>query len=865
MPFLLAAVCCLLVARPLFPSETAAQQGDGLAILSEPLSGPSAQRLQAAVMAKFPNAKWCTYAPLITGNEAAGLKQSMGKPTRQMLHLEKANVVVSLDADPLGTHPARVRYASDWAAGRRSADDGQMSRLYVAETTFSLTGMKADMRLPIKPSRLTDILTAIAIAAGVVGGSAPTLSAEEKAFVDGVTTDLIKPSAAGSPAGVLIVGEYLPPEFHAMALAINAKLGGVGSIVTLLQGPDDQGISLPDLAKQMKDVNTLVILGGNPAYDAPVDVNFSDALKGVANSIHLSLYYNETSQLCKWHVPRAHYLEAWSDARSWDGTVSVVQPLIEPLFDGKTCDQMLALIAGETPIDSDLLVRKTFAALLPTGDFDTSYRQVLNDGLLPNTAFAEITNGTPYVPVALPKTGSAGGQFEVRFLQHPSLHDGRFASNGWLQEMPEPLTKVVWDNPVILSVSDAKSLDFEMGDVLNITVNGRGITVAAYVLPGQPAGVIGLSLGFGRSAAGHIGTDVGFNTYTVRASDGMFFAGASQMVKTGDSYPIATTQNQHLIDDLGSGGRDARVGTEKYSTAVLIREATFDQYKKQPDVMRRNDDGSLPLQLFPPRPEPDLREPHAWGMAIDMTTCIGCNACIVACQAENNVPIVGKDQVMNNREMHWIRIDRYFKGDVNEPEVVLQPMTCQQCENAPCEQVCPVGATTHDTEGINVMVYNRCVGTRYCSNNCPYKVRRFNFLDWHCQDPRHDKYPKPFLNIPDLQDMQEVDKLQSMVFNPEVTVRMRGVMEKCSYCMQRIHNTQIAKRIAGEEIADGDIITACQQTCPTQAIVFGDLNDPNSKVTQLHKNNRAYALLDEELNTRPRNRYLGKVSNPPQA
>jgi MoCo/4Fe-4S cofactor protein with predicted Tat translocation signal len=850
--------------------QLAGKQGDGLAILSEPLSGPSAQRLKAAVAAKFPKAQWCSYAPVITGNEAAGLKQAIGKPVRQMLHLNKAKVIVSIDADLLGSHPAKIRYASDWAAGRRSADEGEMSRVYVAESTFSTIGTVGDVRLAVQPSHLGSILSALGNAIQGQGGNVP-LSPDEAAFVKQAAADV----KANPGAAVIAVGEHLDPALHATAAIINGLVGAYGSTITLLDQPDDAGISLTDLVARIKSnaVSALVILGGNPAYDAPADLDFPGALKSVATSVHLSLYQNETSQISKWHVPRAHYLEAWSDARAWDGTISVCQPLIEPLFDGKTCDQILAMMAGESPLDSDAIVRKTFSTLITSGDFEFGFRKVLNDGLLPNSGFAEIQYTAPtsvpnwYVG-ATTQPASAGGM-EVRFLQDASLYDGRFAPNGWLQELPDPLTKVVWDNPALLSIKDAQQLGVESGDVLNLTIGGRGLTIAAFVQPGQPEGVIGLSLGYGRSVSTHIGTNVGFNTYTVRTTSGMYSAQASQVAKTGETYPLATTQNQHLIDDLGAGGRDDRVGKEKYSNAAIIHEALFSDYQKDPKILKRNEDGSIPLQLFDSRPEPLLSEPHAWGMAIDMTSCIGCHACVVACQAENNIPIVGKDNVLNNREMHWIRIDRYFKGDPTAPEVVYQPMTCQQCENAPCEQVCPVGATMHDTEGLNVMVYNRCVGTRYCSNNCPYKVRRFNFLDWHAQDPRHDKYPKPFLNLPDLQDPQLTDsadgKLSAMVFNPEVTVRMRGVMEKCTYCIQRVHNTQTAKRANGEELKDGDIITACQQTCPTQAIVFGDLNDPNSKVSQLHRNNRAYGLLAEELNTRPRNRYLAKISNPPEA
>jgi molybdopterin-containing oxidoreductase family iron-sulfur binding subunit len=542
--------------------------------------------------------------------------------------------------------------------------------------------------------------------------------------------------------------------------------------------------------------------------------------------------------------------------------VSVAQPLIEPLYDGKSNDQMLALLAGETETSSDAIVRKSYSMA------DAAWRQVLHDGLEPDSGFASISSAT-VKPLASDFAQPVSQNFELRFLQDLKMYDGRFAANGWLQEMPDPLTKLVWDNAALISKKDADQLTLNNGDMIKITVDGRSMDIPAYILPGQPVGVLGLPLGYGRTAAEHVGSNVGFDTYRLRSSKAPFIAYGAQVTKTGEPYTLAMTQNHYLLDSVGEGGLLARVGEKKYESADIVHEATFTEYKKDPQLFHRDKDGNYHLQLYDPPNK--FSDPHRWGMSIDMTACIGCHACVIACQAENNVPIVGKDQVLKNRQMHWIRIDRYFKGDPDaaSPEIVYQPVTCQQCENAPCEEVCPVGATTHDTEGINVMVYNRCVGTRYCSNNCPYKVRRFNYLDWQIEDPRHDKYPKPYLGLPDAAQLApdpmglgDVPMVKRMMFNPEVTVRMRGVMEKCTFCIQRIHNTQIIKRNAGEEIADGDIITACQQSCPTQAIVFGDLNDPSSKVSVLHGNNRAYGLLDELLNTRPRNKFLAKISNP---
>jgi MoCo/4Fe-4S cofactor protein with predicted Tat translocation signal len=842
-------------------SALAAAQGDGLVILSEQSSSLTTARMWQAVRNKLPKARWVEYESLSRDNERAGIKLALGKPGRTFLQLDQATVVVSIDADPLGSHPAHTRYASDWGLAR---SEDKMSRVYVAESAFTCTGSVADERIGVKPSRLGAILGALAAKLGVGSGDEP-LTAPEQQFVDRAAADL----KANPGKGVVAVGSHLSPEYHALAVALNRTLGGDGTTVRILQEEDDDRPShfdaIADLVNQIKagKVTTLIILGGNPAYDCPADIDFATALKSVPLSAHLSLYDNETSLLCRWHIPRAHYLEAWSDARAWDGGVIVGQPLILPLYDGKTSDQILAALAGLDPSDSLALVRQTYQNN-SGAQTDAQFRQSLNDGLMPGwefTAIATALSSPPSLPAAQTSTG-----FEIRFLQDASVYDGRFAGNGWLQEMPDGLTKLVWDNAALISIKDAEQLGVSQGDMLKISLGGRDLTIAAYIMPGQPIGVIGLPLGYGRTAAGHIGTGVGFNTYIIRTSASPYAAAGATVSKTGANYPLATTQDHYLLDAIGANQRDLEVGKEKHVSGEIILETTFDEYKNDPNIFQRKPDGSISLQLFdPPRVfTGDTNDPHAWGMAIDLSSCIGCHACVVACQAENNVPIVGKDQVFKNRQMHWIRIDRYFKGDPDQPEVVYQPMTCQQCENAPCEQVCPVGATMHDTEGINVMVYNRCVGTRYCSNNCPYKVRRFNYLDWRGQDPRSDKYPKPYPLLPDMQDRdpKTIDLISRMVFNPEVTVRMRGVMEKCTYCVQRIHTTKIAKRVAGETVEDGDILTACQQACPTRAIVFGDLCDPNSKVSQLHKNNRAYALLDEQLNTRPRNRYLAKLSNP---
>ncbi len=828
----------------------ASSGGDGLAILSESTSSQTTARLKAAVTAKFPKAAFFEYEPISRFNEIAGAKLALGRAARQVLHLDKAMIVALMDADPFGAHSAHVHYAGQWAVNRPNRHN-EMSRVYAVESAMTLSGSVADCRLGVRPSRVGAILSALAARLGA-GGTDSTLAADEEAFIKLLLADI----ANNSGKSVVVVGPQHEPALHALALAINDKIGAIGSTVTLVEEPDEVNHfdSIADLTKGLKakQINTLVILGGNPVYDAPADLNFADAVASAATSIHLSLYDNETSHACAWHVPRAHFLEAWGDSRAWDGTASICQPLIEPLYDGKTSDQMLAFFAGESEIESDAIVRKTFA-----DTDDTAWRLSLNDGLIKNTGFKAVTASVQ------PQTGQASAArtgYEVRFLQDSKLYDGRYATSGWLQELPDPLTKIVWDNAALISKKDADTLGVGIGDMLKITVGGQSLEIAAFILPGQPAGVIGLALGYGRTMGEHIGSDVGVNTYQLRSSGAMFFA-AADVSKTGNYYELATTQDHHLIDQGGIEMRQQQVG-EKYASAEVIRETTLAELKKDPDIFAKNEEGGISLQLY--EPPMQFNDPHAWGMGIDLAKCIGCHACVAACQAENNIPIVGKDQVLHNRQMHWIRIDRYFKGDADDPnpEVVFQPLTCQHCENAPCEQVCPVGATVHDSEGLNVMVYNRCVGTRYCSNNCPYKVRRFNYLDWQSQDPRHDKYPKPYLNIPDQQQLNTIPQVKQMMFNPEVTVRMRGVMEKCTFCVQRIHTTNINERARNEKLKDGDIMTACQQSCPTQAIVFGDLNDAKSKVSRWHRDPRSYGLLDEALQTKPRNRYLAKLSNP---
>jgi len=839
--------------NPIIDTLTSSQ-GDGLAILSESSSSQTTARLKAAVAAKYPKAAFFEYEPISRYNELAGAKLALGQPARLVHHLDKAMVIALFDADPLGTHPAHVHYAGLWAMNRPNKQ-GDMSRMYAIESAMTLSGSVADCRLGVQPSRIGAILSAVSARLGA-GGTDSSLSADEEAFIKPLLADI-----SNNPgATVVMVGAHHEPAIHALALAINQKIGAIDSTLALLAEPNENVIdhvqSISDLTNRLKSkqVSTLIILGGNPVYDAPADLDFPGAMASAKTSIHLSLYDDETSRTCTWHVPRAHFLEAWGDGRAWDGTASIGQPLIQPLYDGKTSDQLLAFFAGEAETESDAIVRKTFATV-----DDAAWMAALNVGQFEHSKFKPVTTAAAPQTYQSPPAPKAYG-YEVRFLQDSKLYDGRFATSGWLQEIPDPLTKIVWDNAALISRKDALALDVGIGDTLKITIGNQSLEIAAFILPGQPVGVIGLPLGYGRDMNDNVGANVGVNTYPMRATSAMYFSPA-QVSKTGNYYELATTQDHHLTDQDGIEMRQTQVGA-KHTSAEVIRETTLAEFKRDSRIFEKNEEGGFSLQLY--QPPMEFKDPHQWGMGIDLSKCIGCHACVAACQAENNIPIVGKDQVLHNRQMHWIRIDRYFKGDADDPnpEVVFQPLACQHCENAPCEQVCPVGATVHDSEGLNVMVYNRCVGTRYCSNNCPYKVRRFNYLDWQSQDPRHDKYPKPYLNIPDQQQINTVPLVKQMMFNPDVTVRMRGVMEKCTFCIQRIHTTTISQRARNEKMKDGDIMTACQQSCPTQAIVFGDLNDKKSKVSQWHEDKRAYGLLDEALQTRPRNKYLAKLSNP---
>ena len=807
-----------------------ADGGAGLAVISESFSSPTQARLVNELRTRFPKIQWVTYDAISDENRLAGLKQATGRDVDQMLRFDQASVILCLDADPLLTDPEAIRHARGFADGRRAgASGGVMNRLYAVEGVYSVTGANADHRLRLESRLIGAFVSALATRLGApAAGAAAELAGVEPRWLDAVAKDL----QANRGKSLIVAGDRQPAAVHAAVAALNAHLGNTGKTVSYFETKDaslPNASSLASLVTAMTagTVQTLFILGGNPVFDAPADLDFAKALAKVPHSIALTNAVDETSSKAEWHIPRAHYLEAWGDARAVGGTISVVQPLILPLFGGKSAIEVLGVMIGDKDRPGYDIVRDTWKPILGEGDFDTKWNRVLHDGLFAGSALPEVTGGSNGDAFKdLGRESSASG-LEIVFMSSPSVHDGRWANNGWLQELPDPLTKIVWDNPALVSPTTAKSLSIESGDMVRVEYASRSLEIAVAILPGMADNVVALTLGYGRQHAGRVGNGVGFDTFSLRSAKAPGFDSGAKVSKLGRKYPLSQTQDHGSME-----GRP------------IVRESTVAELQKPGEEPAKKPGGLGVFEEESPHfslwKEHTYDRGHQWGMTIDLNACIGCNACMTACQSENNVPVVGKDQVARQREMHWLRVDRYFAGDPNgNPQIVYQPIPCMHCEDAPCEQVCPVAATVHDAEGLNVMVYNRCIGTRYCSNNCPYKVRRFNFYNF-------------------TKDTPDVLKLG---MNPDVTVRARGVMEKCTYCTQRITRAKIDAKLAGRAIKDGDIKTACQQTCPAGAIEFGDIRDESSRVAKAKADKRNYALLDE-LNTKPRTTFLTKVRNP---
>ncbi|MBN2192149.1 MAG: TAT-variant-translocated molybdopterin oxidoreductase [Polyangiaceae bacterium] len=830
--------------------------GRGLAVLGRESSSPSLRDLRARLAAAMPESRWYEWEPLTRDAERIGARLAFGRAYRPLLRLERAEVIVCLDADPLVAHPAAIANARGLMRARRP-ETGRMARVYAIESCFSATGVIADHRLGLRSELIMPLAMALdaAITARAQplpehGPAQPRPEAEflgepkVASFLATVAKDLL----AHIGRGVVLAGPRQPPEVHALCHRINVLLGNAGATVEFLEDPaGDRPTHLASLraivaALEAGKVDTLLILGGNPVYDTPVDLAFGPALAKARFTVHASLTDDETSARVDWHVPLAHYLEAWGDGLAYDGTLTLAQPLIGALYGGRSELELVAAMIDDGVRDGLAILRRTHAARL--GD-DRGFARAVQRGLVGGPMPLERPTLLPFERFHLTERQRGGlavanGALELTFGADTRLLDGRFANNGWLQELPDPFTKLTWDNAALVAPRTAQELGVADGSLVTLEIGGRTLELPAVHAPGQAPGSIYVPLGYGRTRAGLVGgapnrgvTPVGADTYGLRSSGAPYIAAGLTLRPTGDLAALAPTQHLHTIDAVGRRGEAERL-------PMIVREATLAEIANPTYTAR---DTIRHPSLASWWQDPVSYEGRRWGMGIDLTKCIGCNACVVACTAENNVPVVGKEMVQQGREMHWIRIDRYFRGPADNPEITFQPVACQHCENAPCEQVCPVGATVHSSEGLNDMVYNRCIGTRYCSNNCPYKVRRYNYFNQN------------------LAYADARNQVQRLVLNPEVTVRSRGVMEKCTFCVQRIQRAKISAKNERRSLADGDVATACQQACPTQAIVFGDLNDRLSRVVAERQSSRTYELLGE-LNNRPRVAYLARVRNP---
>jgi molybdopterin-containing oxidoreductase family iron-sulfur binding subunit len=808
--------------------EQEVNQGAGLRILTETITSPTLAAQLDALLKNFPKAKWHSFDSISRDNVREGARMAFGDIVATQYRFDRAEVVLSFESDFLSTHPLRLRYARDFADGRRvSAGQSEMNRLYAVESTPTITGAMADHRLALESREVETVARAVAHGLGMSGAELESRTTQFAAWVSAVVRDLENHRGKS----IVLAGEWQPPVVHALCHWLNDKLGNTGNTVFYTEPADfrpaKQLDTLRDLANDIKSgaVETLLIFDGNPAYAAPVDFDFATLLPKVKRSIYLGTHIDETAALCTWHVPQAHYLETWGDAKSFDGTISLQQPLIEPLYGGKTAYEILGALFQQAQLGSDYeIVRTHWQAEKRWPDFEKSWRRAVHDGFIADTALPEkrVSLKPEAIIAALGANKKSAEGIEVVFRPDPSIWDGRFANNGWLQECPRPVSKLTWDNAVIVSPALAQKNQLATGDVVEVELNGRKLQGPVWIQPGQAEQTVTLHLGYGRERVGRVGRGVGFNANLLRSSDSFWSGNGAKITRTGRRYPLAATQTHHNLES---------------PERQIFREGTLSDFRSDPQFIKKSIESPRNDQTLYNTDEFKY-EGYKWAMSIDLNACIGCSACLMACNAENNIPVVGKDQVAKNREMHWIRIDTYYKGPLDDPEFSHMPVPCMQCEHAPCELVCPVEATVHDHEGLNVQVYNRCVGTRFCSNNCPYKVRRFNFL-WYAD------YKTPSFKP---------------LYNPDVTVRWRGVMEKCSYCIQRISRARITAEKENRRIEEREIQTACQQACPARAIVFGDLNGPESTVAKLKKHPLDYSMLGE-LNTRPRTTYLAKLRN----
>ena len=800
-----------------------AAKGAGLSLLTETVISPTLGSQMERLLAAFPQTRWHQYDPAGPHSGRDGALAAFGQYVNTYYRLDAADVILSLGSDFLAAGPGSTRYAHDYAFGRRvRGSNTTMNRLYVVESSMTSTGGKADHRMQLKYSEIGGFAVELAAALGVAGVTAPE-TASYSQWIAPLARDL----TAHRGRSAIIPGENQPAEVHALAHAINAALGNAGRTVIYTEPievrAENQVASLRSLVNDLNagQVKLLLILGGNPVYNALADLDFATAVGKAAFSIHLGLYPDETSLLSQWHLPESHFLETWSDTRAFDGTVTILQPLIEPLYFSRSAIEMLDLVIEAPNRPSRDIVRAYWQANSKAADFEQWWRKSVGEGLIAGSALPAVKPSASLQKVDTgPLLQNANGQaLELVFETDPYLYDGRYASNAWLQELPRPITKLTWDNAVHVSPRTAARLHLENQRVVQLSYRGRAVEGSVWISPGQADDAVTVHLGYGRQSAGAVGNGTGFNAYAIRTSDALWYASGVELHSTGKTYPLATSQMEKSLEQ-----RD------------LIVSKPVETYRSDPDfVGQAHPEPASGESLYPKWKYTG----YNWGMAIDLTACVNCNACVIACQAENNIPVVGKGQMLFNRQMHWLRVDTYYTGDWNHPSALYQPIPCMQCENAPCELVCPVQATLHSADGLNDMIYNRCVGTRFCSNNCPYKVRRFNFLlyaDWYTEQLK-------------------------MLENPDVTVRSRGVMEKCTYCVQRIREAEIRAQDENRYIRDGEIQTACQQACPTQAIVFGDMNNPSNRVSQWKREKLNYSML-AELNTRPHTTYLAELRNP---
>jgi MoCo/4Fe-4S cofactor protein with predicted Tat translocation signal len=816
------------------------KDGTGIYFLSETITSPTLARQWKEVQAAYPKATLVQYDPATAGT-------ALGKGLSVQYSLAEADVIVSLDADFLSgaSFPGFHKLVREYAERRKTPE--KLNRLYSIESTPTTTGLKAEHRLGLRASEIPAFTAELARAVGVSGVETPAYNwtPEQKKFLATVAKDL----KAHAGKSVVIPGLYQDPSVANYAVVINAVLNNGGKTLSypvppvhvdpLSYSPDS------DLKALVADLNAgkvdwLVILNANPIYSAPADLEFSAAFEKAKLVAHLGSHLDETGQIAHWHIPSAHYLEFWSDARAYDGTVSIVQPLIDPLYGGKTAHHFFQALLNEPGLSPYDAVRETWKPVIK-GDFETGWRKALHQGWIDGTAYLVAPNKTieSLGNVPVPTSRDA---IEIIFRPDPNVYDGRWSNVGWLQELPKPVTNLSWDNAALVSGATLTKLGLEEDDIVELTVEGRKVKAPVLVVPGHPDNSVTVYLGYGRSFAGRVGSGAGFNAYLIRTTAAPFYATGS-IKKVEGKWGVAVTKSHfqdHRAKAFGGqgSGNNSLEADEAISERGIIRYATLDEFKANPGFANEgpgHEKTDLDNTMFP---NWEYKE-NAWGMSIDMNSCTGCNACIVSCYAENNIAVVGKEQVRIGRNMQWLRIDTYFEGDLAAPRAHFQPMACQHCENAPCEQVCPVGATVHTPEGLNAMVYNRCVGTRYCSNNCPYKVRRYNFL---------------------LYSDFETESLK-LLRNPDVSVRSRGVMEKCSYCVQRISAAKIDADKENRPVRDGEVVTACQQACPASAISFGNINDKKSQVAKLQSDERSYQVL-ADLNTRPRTKYVAAVLNP---